>query len=426
MTINNLSFIICTENSIQRGCINELPEEEYVSCSITTNTTCHSCIGNECNAKVEPQVCYFCNSTTDAYCSDMVQLANQKHCNSYYEHCFTAIHKKQILRGCINTDFTDENVCSNNSAECKLCDGDMCNNESIEPQQCYQCTSELDANCSDNLNDTLLVDCPASVKSGCYHSIDGTGKMEHPFINCFIVRSMCRLRDLRLAHRIFSISNLSPFLDVVRGCASQLDDRQYGVCASGDATCKTCQGERCNAKTQYQACRTCNSNDDGVGCIRGQNPGQSVTCKDYDDECFTHVLNGTVVRGCVKEQTISDDGEFNYQCSMGDLCEKCSGSAQCNSKIVDGEFCLTCDSESDPNCRRNVNYTMRAQCQLAVKPLGCYRFEDNGGSVVKRGCLSDVTHYERNMCRTEGSTCKTCLGNDCNAKVHFILVSNRF
>lgn len=153
-----------------------MPEEEYISCSITTNTTCHSCIGNECNIKAEPQICYFCNSTTDAYCSDMVHLANQKPCNSYYEHCFTAIHKKQILRGCINTDFIDENVCSSNSADCQICNGDRCNDETVEPQECYQCNSEVDPNCSSNPNDTMLVECPASVKTGCYHSIDETGK----------------------------------------------------------------------------------------------------------------------------------------------------------------------------------------------------------------------------------------------------------
>lgn len=208
---------------------------------------------------------------------------------------------------------------------------------------------------------------------------------------------------------------------MARGCASHLDDRKYAACASGDDTCKTCQGERCNMKVKYQSCRSCNSNDDGVGCIRGLNPGKIVTCKAYDDDCFVHVMNDTVVRGCVKQQTSFDVGEFTYQCAVGDYCEKCSDSDQCNNKIVDGEFCLTCDSDTDPNCRLNVNYTMRTQCPLAAKPLGCFRFEDNGGSVVKRGCLSNVTHYERSMCRNQGSTCKTCIGNDCNEKVSSVV-----
>lgn len=85
---------------------------------------------------------------------------------------------------------------------------------------------------------------------------------------------------------------------------------------------------------------------------------------------------------------------------------------------MDGEFCITCDSQLDPNCIDNVNISMRTQCNLAVTMIGCYLFDD-GGSIVKRGCLSDLISYEISMCRQQGQFCKTCVGNDCNRQLEF-------
>lgn len=99
----------------------------------------------------------------------------------------------------------------------------------------------------------------------------------------------------------------------------------------------------------------------------------SKTCSSYTDECFVHVSNDTVVRGCLSEHQ-------QYDCKNSDLCDKCSNSDNCNNRIVDGEFCITCDSEKDINCRNNVNVTMRKQCPLAVKRLGCYIYDDGGKS----------------------------------------------
>lgn len=50
--------------------------------------------------------------------------------------------------------------------------------------------------------------------------------------------------------------------------------------------------------------------------------------------------------------------------------------------------------------------------------MGCYLFDDGGG-IVKRGCLSDLITYEVAMCRQEGQFCKTCVGNDCNRQLQF-------
>lgn len=44
---------------------------------------------------------------------------------------------------------------------------------------------------------------------------------------------------------------------------------------------------------------------------------------------------------------------------------------------------------------------------------------DDGGSIVKRGCVSELIPEEVDYCRQGGEFCKTCNGNDCNRQLHF-------
>ena len=144
------------------------------------------------------------------------------------------------------------------------------------------------------------------------------------------------------------------------------------MCRRQGDSCKTCIGNDCNEKVAFTNCRVCNSTTN-VNCIRSPNSFASVTCRDYIDECYSHVDNDIVVRGCLKQNAQAQIGcERN-----NDLCERCDG-PNCNNKLIDGEFCLTCDSENDPNCVQNLNFTMRTQCKLALQQRGCYRFDDTG------------------------------------------------
>lgn len=144
------------------------------------------------------------------------------------------------------------------------------------------------------------------------------------------------------------------------------------MCIEQGEFCKTCIGDDCNAKVSFQKCRICDSTDT-VSCIRSPGSVQTKMCRDYMDECFVHANNDIVTRGCLAESK-----HFEKDCENDDLCRKCSAANNCNNDIVDGEFCLTCDSENDSNCRENLNITMRTQCKLAIKTIGCYRFDDGG------------------------------------------------
>lgn len=161
----------------------------------------------------------------------------------------------------------------------------------------------------------------------------------------------------------------------MRGCLSSLLTYEVNDCRREAQFCKTCIGNNCNAKVDFETCRVCNSATN-VNCIRSPSSVPSVTCRNYLDNCFVNVQNNIVTRGCVLEQS----NTVQQEClrTNSDLCESCTGTSNCNNEIVDGEFCIDCDSQVDPNCRTSLNHTMRVQCNLAVRQLGCYLFDDGG------------------------------------------------
>lgn len=276
------------------------------------------------------------------------------------------------------------NECESESDDiCQTCEsGASCNNWIVDGEFCYDCDSETGVDCGRSANHTMHKQCPLSVsRRGCYLFDDGG-----------IVK---------------------------RGCMADLssDERSYCRNPRRQNDCKTCLGDDCNAKQTFQTCRTCNSIDD-VNCVRSPHVTRAVLCQNYDDECFVHVKNSIVTRGCVQ---MHGNVEQKQDCAElpNDVCETCAATGTCNQRLVDGEFCLTCDSETDPDCREQPDTQMHTQCPLSPIQRGCYRLQEDDGR-VRRGCVADLeTQEEIDECRAEGTRCKACLGNDCNAKVIF-------
>lgn len=366
---------------VKRGCLSNVTAYEVEMCR-EESSLCKTCNGNDCNAKVAFQECHFCNSSESVDCIRAVNWTLTKTCKSYSDECFVHVENDIVTRGCLREDMDPSNCKSSDT--CTRCsNGANCNQKIVDGEFCLTCSSETDPRCRDNTTISMRTQCPLAVDSlGCYRFEDNGGDL------------------------------------VKRGCLSNVTQYERDMCRSEGANCKTCVGNDCNEKHKFQVCRTCSSNNT-VNCIRGPAGVPGVTCKSYLDKCFVHVAGDVVTRGCLDDQSKTGPLDYRKECTNENACQVCTDRENCNNKIVDGEFCLTCDSQTDPNCRLNVNYTMRAQCPLAVKPLGCYRFEDNGGHLVKRGCLSNVTKYEMDMCRREDGNCKTCSGNDCNAKLRF-------
>lgn len=203
------------------------------------------------------------------------------------------------------------------------------------------------------------------------------------------------------------ISNLGDI--VKRGCINNgLHPGEVAMCRQQGQFCKTCYGNDCNAKETFQRCRTCDSTSN-VNCIRSGGSVDEMVCRNYLDTCYVHVRNDIVTRGCVTQPSTPTEVQTECQRSGSDFCETCTGN-NCNSLLIDGEFCLTCDSTVNPDCRDSLNHTMRTQCNLGVRRLGCYRFDD-GGDIIKRGCLSHLIPEEITYCRGQGAFCKTCIGD---------------
>lgn len=146
------------------------------------------------------------------------------------------------------------------------------------------------------------------------------------------------------------------------------------MCRKEEQFCKTCIGNDCNIKVDVQQCILCSS-DNLSECIRSPHLLPLKRCRKYTDECIVHVTNDTVIRGCLSD---FDSDQIENNCKDKDICKKCSNTNGCNNEIVDGEFCIHCNSESDLNCKNNVNVTMHQQCKLAVQKLGCYLYNDGG------------------------------------------------
>lgn len=369
-------------NLIKRGCVADLTVEEIDTCRLQ-GRNCKTCIGNDCNAKSLFQNCRVCDSTNNVNCIRSPNSFAAIMCEDYMDECYTHVENNIVTRGCLATaPSVVHNKCELNDGQCETCsDGPSCNNKVVDGEFCIACRSEWDPNCRASLNHTMREQCPLSASPrGCYTFDDG-GEQQ------------------------------------VRGCVAKLSADEQEMCKENGPYCKTCVGNDCNAKVNFTACKKCDSLTDGVACFRSATGAPSVVCRDYMDECVSHVVDDVVRRGCLAEINVPKVQEDCSGTPNSDFCHKCSNSKDCNNDIVDGEFCITCDSNEDPNCLANTNYTMRVQCPLAVKQRGCYRFDDS--VTVKRGCLADIHPNEISMCRREGSQCKTCLGNDCNQKPSF-------
>lgn len=307
---------------------------------------CKTCIGDDCNVKPTFQRCRACNSTQNVNCIRAGTSFASVDCRLYHDECYTYADSNNVVtRGCLSDVAVTPQVvesCKGQGDSCNTCtDANGCNSKVVDGEFCLQCDSTYDPDCVSNANFTMRKQCPLSPnRVGCYLFDDG-GEI------------------------------------VKRGCVADLTSNEIRMCRQERGECKTCIGDDCNAQPKFQSCRTCNSTQN-VNCIRSSGAVSSVQCRKYTDQCYVHVDNNVVTRGCLAVSPL-DDAERTV-CTSGDNenCQTCNGNSNCNNQLVDGEFCITCDSKFDANCHSSTNFTMRKQCPLSVKPMGCYLFNDGG------------------------------------------------
>lgn len=254
--------------TVRRGCMSELQDvAERSACRLAGGAQCKTCMGDDCNAKPKFQQCRVCNSTDSAACIRSPGSFPAKVCSDYMEECYTHVERNVTTRGCLSeASAAIRAECESGSQEfCVSCaQSTDCNRQAVDGEFCYECdTSAGDVNCAAGGNYTQQKQCPLAVGSrGCYLFDEGDGTVR-------------------------------------RGCVADLHADEQGFCRRNGETCKVCVGNNCNRKQSFQRCRTCTS-EDSVNCIRAAHVAKTVLCRGYTDQCFLHVRNNTVTRGCLE------------------------------------------------------------------------------------------------------------------------------
>lgn len=249
-----------------------------------------------------------------------------------------------------------------------------------EDEYCVTCNTTIDKGCEYNISPAMYQKCPKSDRRlGCFH---------------------LRVPDGN---------------STVRGCVSSLDGEVRKSCQSNSDECKICHGPNCSSRKDFPHCLSCKyEHEKEISANVTVLCPLPVTCKTYIDECFTHVKDNVVSRGCLGSAT-----EIPYEdCENRELCERCSNESNCNDKEIKIEKCISCESAQDDDCDVNPNANMSTNCSLKVSKLGCF-LEINENKNVKRGCMSSIIPEERQRPLNNSEMAKICIGENCNLKKSF-------
>lgn len=360
-----------------RGCVRDLQRSHKDDC-VRQSKTCKTCFGKNCNTK-SIQKCYF----TSGEHHFQSHFKEMKTCKHYNDACFVLITEKQtVVKDCLK-EYADKNSLSLNflsetykNSSYSVCSSALCNDQVIESTNCITCDSRHDLYCdggpfSHSWRRYRLRSCPLEVySSGCFH-YNGN--------------------------------------HTLRGCVNGLVDEKRFSCESDSDICKKCIGIECNDLITFQKCLTGNE--------RKAADSQSKICKRYSDECFIHIANDTIQRGCSSDLIESPTKEIDFlsECQNG-RCKTCAGRENCNDIDIKDEHCLVCQGTSD--CSFYPGQDMRQKCPLAILPMGCYLHRTTHSN-VERGCISQLDVANQKECQDGSYRCKMCRGDSCNIKRDF-------
>lgn len=323
---------------VEKGCVINLDEDLRAQCksdNSQNNLKCKRCFGNNCNERNEFLTCY---SSGEA---DFRGLP--KTCKNYDDECFVHASGDLIQRGCVSdvrelpTPIRNfANDCKN-PAICERCKSNKCNDKMIMRERCLSCSSDVNGlmTCKYFPNKKKMsVLCPFTLGSGgCYLSLDEK---------------------------------------VTRGCTSALETQKQSECLGSSDKCKTCKGENCNEKVEFQVCTHCSSETDGKACITGDARFNETQCPNYTDKCYIHLENRVVTRGCMdRSKTLTECDSDREHWAFYD-------NPNSNRLSLEAQTCFACDSSNNINCT-NVEKFMNnneylEKCPLSLEDKGCYHY----------------------------------------------------
>lgn len=390
--------------AVRRGCMSTLSETEKRNCR-KNSAECKICVGEKCNSKRAFENCYSCNSLSDPNCIWNYDPIEIKVCNAYDDQCYTLIDKNLspiVLRGCLNDADSDiATKCHSSNENCAICSSDdtsVCNGKSIS-QTCVVCDSNDDLRCRDR---------PEKLGEHLCELVNFTS-LDH----CYLSTEGNRIK---------------------RGCLQELPLEQRNECLINESvTCKSCIGQMCNVKLDFQSCYDCSSKDDLHCAAISEFSAVTKICSSFLDGCLTGIdATGYTHRRCSANKKLD---EVAYPKGV-DFCD----GVDCNRNIFPRNRlqCFQCDSESD--CDLNSESDYAAQIAKPCKVLSnydkCYTFIEKGiyrnilfiffmrfqyylnfnffpDNKISRGCLTDTAN-SRILCNESFPTCEICTRDACN------------
>lgn len=142
------------------------------------------------------------------------------------------------------------------------------------------------------------------------------------------------------------------------------DNSKYFLCHSNN-----CNGYSVNSNISRKQCMRCKSKNDSK-CIGDVDSSHSKACKQAEDQCFTHIGNYSVTRGCMSEQSL----EFAQSCQKyTEKCSICNGN-NCNNDSIALETCINCVSTNDTKCQEHLDSFKGKICSTvnSKDTLGCF------------------------------------------------------
>ncbi|XP_065369864.1 uncharacterized protein LOC135962058 [Calliphora vicina] len=455
---------LTTSGTTERGCLTDLPDDDFVACILGNDKNCGVCNENGCNREIFPvdrQQCFTCNSEEESNCDSFPVTKMACPIVSDSESCVSALSGNVTIRGCKSSIYCD----ANDSATCRSCFGSECN--SIEllnkqddgyhgvwqdlPLKCHTCEGE---HCLYSLGPTVTCS-SRNINQDCMTVFDAQGRVERRGCSddvedykdlycrqnperCF----RCKSNECNFAWSIdeyvecsFCDSVNEPFCvlnpdyngfksrkcykncmvamkdqQVIRSC---LDDKEMWVqnhCQqSGSNECAACSGDDCNKFVfphDRLKCHVCT----GSSC--SSSVGQYCELYENNDYCFAKYENGLVnLMGCASSQNASDIADWSAQNKL----YKCEGN-DCNelSRLPKAGVCISCDSSKTHNCAQNPLEVSPTETCAAPNDKCVTRIDAKGHTI--RGCLSNLNATEQS-CESLG-TCAVCTGEKCNNQIY--------
>lgn len=387
---SNPSIKICPTNQCYSKLLPSLNGSQHIEkgCAADITTESTVCTGDRCNNILYPADRFSCMDCRGEACKNSV--IPSKVCllyNSQQQACVTLYDNRNEVnyRGCYaDAALGTKEVCDDpTQLLCTKCRSKNCNQDSLRRgNRCMKCQGlecfktvtladvvDCTTNCYVGVNSQgeTVRDCSSSIANttSCRENDDGVNRchicsddlcnsISFPITNRLECHSClgdgCLPSDDNLEycaryHRIERCVTVFSNNDVIeRGCSSSLQNKLY--CNQNYQSCVECPSTGCNNITTIttRSCAVCDSSLDR-NCIL--NP-VNVTVKECEKGCYTRLVSGGLLRGCMEDLG-------NFQCIEANQCQFCNDVDKCNvhNYPANRQSCETCDGIN--NCSNVVN-----------------------------------------------------------------------